>query len=732
MKEFFSKNLAKSHLYLMVGMLLLLTVSMLPMPGLSQSTTTRTATFQNLVRNGNFSNGLIGWSGGVLKQSGFATYPRWGIYNTTPWRTQIDPFAYLDVPGGAKAYLESDPFLLPANQEGGWALEATLWGMHDRTILQIQIRTQVGIYTLDSFDPPKVELDQQPAMKYYLIPSNFTDHAIAIWFTCEGVNPSDGHGVMCGFDDIIVGPSQVVQANRPAQLSLLDVAPWIILILVPVGLLLFLFRNKISSRVKSVNDRSVSILLLIFLIVILNVKVWFAFQYRIGIWDGYSYLLNARRFLYGFDPYIFFEILRPPLVPYLINLAWSITGENIYIAEVIQPIFAIAGAAVLYSLLKRMFDAKLALIASLFLLSIPELFVSTNLILVHGEGIFFLTASLYLLWRALNGQDEFYPAATGTLALATLARYTNMVFVVFFGLVLAAHYWEPIQVFLHSPRVKQVRSFLWLKVSLLVFISIWVPWLIWNAANAGGNPFASLEAGLLASNPTDTQWYYYFVNLPGFLGIPAVILLAIGLFDRKNLKEKPRILLVIWIGLFFLIHSVLSNRQTRFYIEWAPPLAAFVALGVTRLQERLPSKTKILGWFLIAIWLGGSYMVAVNSALYTSPFSITNQYGFIRNYDEFMHVVSWVDSHTNHTTIGATDIGPFLSYYSNRLFYDVYWLAQESASKGISMVQFMKQVGVKIIVVRSDYITAVNLYNYKELVLAQAFPDYLIFQIGTP
>jgi hypothetical protein len=636
------------------------------------------------------------------------------------------------VPGGAAAYLESDPFLLPRNQEGGWALQATLWGMYDPTILEVEIRTQMGLYTLDSFETPKVELGQQPAIKYYLIPSNFTGTAIALWFTCEGKTPDEAHGVFCGFDDISVTPSQVAAATRTAQLgiSTSDLEAWVAFFSIVIFLVLLVFRRKLSS-LKFVNERFASVLLLVLLLIVLNVKIWFAFQYRIGIWDGYSYLLNARRFLYGFDPYIFFEILRPPLVPYLIDLAWSVTGENIYIAEVLQPIFAVAGAGILYSLLRRMFGYKPAFIASLYLLSIPELFVTTNLILVHGEGLFFVTASVYLLWRAIKGEAEFYPAATGALALATLARYTSLVFVVFFALVLGAHYWDPIRVFFRRQKLEQVQSYLWVKISLLVFVAMWIPWLIWNAANVGGNPFASLQAGLLASTPTNTQWYFYIVNMPFFLGIPATALLVIGLVDKKNFRDKARLMLLLWIAVFLISHSALSDRQTRFYIEWAPPLAAFVALGVSRLEERLPSKAKLLGWVLIAIWLGGSYAAAVNSALYSSPFSVANQYGFIRNYDEFMHVVSWVDAHTNHTTIGATDIGPFLSYYSNRLFYDMSWIAQESDARGITMIQLMKQIGVKIIVIRSDYLNTVNLSKYSDLILFQSFPDYLIFQVNS-
>ena len=124
--------LRRAFKYLLVVTVLVLTVPLFSMPVAAQSATT-TSTSQNLVRNGDFSNGLTGWTVGVLKPSSFVGYPKWGIFNTTPWRPQVKPFAYLDVPGGAAAYLESDPFTLPSSQEGGWALTATIWGLHDPT-----------------------------------------------------------------------------------------------------------------------------------------------------------------------------------------------------------------------------------------------------------------------------------------------------------------------------------------------------------------------------------------------------------------------------------------------------------------------------------------------------------------------------------------------------------------------------------------------------------------------
>ena len=54
---------------------------------------------------------------------------------------------------------------------------------------------------------------------------------------------------------------------------------------------------------------------------ILAVKLWLAFQYRFLIWDSYVYLSDARVFLSGPAPNLYFEIGRPPLLPYLVALA---------------------------------------------------------------------------------------------------------------------------------------------------------------------------------------------------------------------------------------------------------------------------------------------------------------------------------------------------------------------------------------------------------------------------
>lgn len=86
---------------------------------------TAQSNLNNLIYNGDFSNGLSGWTPGVLHASQFGGYPKFGVFNTTSWRNGVNPFAYLDVPGQAKAFLNSTPFLVPY-VPGGWSVQFVL------------------------------------------------------------------------------------------------------------------------------------------------------------------------------------------------------------------------------------------------------------------------------------------------------------------------------------------------------------------------------------------------------------------------------------------------------------------------------------------------------------------------------------------------------------------------------------------------------------------------------
>jgi hypothetical protein len=153
---------------------------------------------QNLIRNGDFSNGLSKWTP-VVSDPGRAGdgYPKWGI--------EVDPHvgiasAYLDVPAGAFAWLDSDPFFMPDTG----TVSVTMWGHHDSVDLGVQVAVQGGpTFVLDHFDPPKTEHGQVPVTRGYVLGTNVAGRSIAIRLTCHDL---DDHwvGTFCDFANVIV------------------------------------------------------------------------------------------------------------------------------------------------------------------------------------------------------------------------------------------------------------------------------------------------------------------------------------------------------------------------------------------------------------------------------------------------------------------------------------------------------------------------------------------------
>ena len=462
------------------------------------------------------------------------------------------------------------------------------------------------------------------------------------------------------------------------------------------------------------------------LLLILNLKVWLAFQYPVTGWDESIYLLNARRFMTGNDPYVFFELFRPPAIPYMISFIWHITGENYFVAIAMQPVLATLAAGALYLLIKRMFEYKTAFIASVLSLLIPTVFEDTNHVLVYSGVILFATASFYFLWVAIKERPEYYPIAFLSLALATLTRYTTLGLVPVFIIIVVFNRRK-----LMSEASWNAEADLWIWVAGAVFVTTWIPWLGWNYANSGDyNPLSSVINAYVvvrfseaAAGAPIGPWYSYFENMPAYVGLPGSVLLALGLVDRRTLK-KERLILLLWMAPFLLFLSYSRINDVRYYIEFSPALAAFVALGATRLTN-LPlfaNRRGIIVWGLIGIYLAAMFNGSLNLSLQTLQ-------GQQAEAPKMVELANWIVAHSNHTDIGATNVvPPYLSYSTNRLFYDVNWIQGESQILGVTPGQYMRKLNVTMIVVTSSYATDYNITQEPGFHLYGTVADYVIYR----
>jgi 4-amino-4-deoxy-L-arabinose transferase-like glycosyltransferase len=501
---------------------------------------------------------------------------------------------------------------------------------------------------------------------------------------------------------------------------------------------------------------------LVVLLAILTLKIWFAVGRLYQYWDGYVYLLNARSFAEGnLAPPNYFEVLRPPLYPFMISRVWQSFGESTTLAVLVSPIFTFGAAVLLYLLVKEMFDAKAGLIASVGFLLSPIVMINTDAVFVHGVGVFFVTLAVFSLWRART-KPAFYVLVGAAIGLASLTRYPDLLIALVAVIFMLINLKD-------SPQNRK-RILTWISLGAVIFLGLWLPWLWW-CQQVYKDPLISLKLALISGTAgapgiLGPDWLFYIKGLPDFLAVnmpytissnivvpgqPLIILgraigtilsgglLILGLATKDGMKSRRGLLLASWFLVFLPYYSQLANQDLRFMVEWVPPLFAIIGIGVStffvflrtrisfrlletqiRLRRKLAvSMSAIVGIWLVLLLLGSvaAEIPALSPASYEGP-----SYGFI-SVTGFQLSVSWLHQHMNRTEIGVTDMSPFFTYYTGRFFYDWGYVLEVAAARNISTNDALILLHVKYAVF-SDYFVKANNINLSFLMKAQEFNGY--------
>lgn len=458
---------------------------------------------------------------------------------------------------------------------------------------------------------------------------------------------------------------------------------------------------------------------------ILAVKIWFSLGTLYQSWDGYVYLLNARAFVEGLGAPNYFEVLRPPLLPFMILEIWQTFGEGIGKAAIISPIFTVAAGTLLYALVKEMFDARAGLIASAGFLLSPTIMTNTDLILVHGISVFFVTLTIFSLWRARR-EPAYYAIAGASIAFASLTRYPDFLVIIVAAIFLLVDLKE---------KSRKRRDILkWSLLGAAVFVLLWLPWFWWCQA-VYNDPLVSLKLGTVSGYATTTGvWNFYLLGLPTVLTFPGLTLLILGIASRGWLRDRRRIFFGFWFLIFFIFYSSWPNQDLRFMVEWAPPLFALIGIGASPFIESIKTSRSLVGRIssisvstLVGVWL--IVMLLTSTAAGISAFSPTSYGNVLGSVDGFRNSVSWLNQHMNQTEIGVTDIAPYFSYYTQRFFYNWEYVMQVAAQNHIMIKDALIQLHVKYVVFRNYVAKVTGVANFGFLVPLQSYSEYSIFQL---
>lgn len=114
------------------------------------------AASSNAITNGDFSQGLSGWTKGVVAKGSFSGYPNIAVSTISrcdPSQAASNPFLIMDVPGGAKGYLDQR-ITVPAS---GGTLSFLTWGNLQPVKTTISAVTSAGTTTLLAYTPPPLQ-----------------------------------------------------------------------------------------------------------------------------------------------------------------------------------------------------------------------------------------------------------------------------------------------------------------------------------------------------------------------------------------------------------------------------------------------------------------------------------------------------------------------------------------------------------------------------------------------
>ncbi len=316
---------------------------------------------------------------------------------------------------------------------------------------------------------------------------------------------------------------------------------------------------------------AVHVLLLGFLLFILQ-KSSLLFHTRELLWDEAVYL-SMGRYIYTFGETGLWEPLRPPILPIVLGF-FDLFGDPVFLGKLFILFCALAGATLLYLLLKERVDPGIAASAALILLFTPIWFSSSSNLLTGIPSVTLALGAIY----AYAKQKYFL---SGILAaIAFLIRFPT-------GLILAALLGTQL-ILLVKTRTRIIYTqtiFL-----LLGFSSLVLPWMIINAIQYQHTGLIAPIYPLISGGVNvffDHLWLrtsgieYYFI---GILVTLPIIIFAVFSIDKKAYTPEA-IAIVLFGALGLMFYTILPNNQWRFALIFIPTLIWLVAVGMHRIHH---------------------------------------------------------------------------------------------------------------------------------------------------
>ncbi len=383
------------------------------------------------------------------------------------------------------------------------------------------------------------------------------------------------------------------------------------------------------------NNKNLIILGIIWVLVAISDRLWFALDKSVPSWDVADYLTASLTYWealqnpqwFSQDWWQNFWMLSPKIPPLTFILTFPFQNNfspSPNSATLVHLVFSAILLSSVYSLGSVLFNSKVGLWAALLCVLFPGLYRYRLQFLLDYPLAAMVTLSFYCLtvWKFTSEKDKlrkfFWAIAFGlTFGLAIMLKQTALFF------LLTPIVWVGIA----AIKNRHWQNLAQLIVGLLLSVAVFFPWVRtnWLLMFTAGKR-ATIDSAIAEGDPsllTLDAWTYYWKLLPYQISWPLLLiplvsiliyLIKLQLNNAKSLKrlQRTKWLIVYLIG-GYLISSLNINKDFRYTLPLLPIISILLAGGLTLLPHRWGKQVRLITvslaviLMLLNLWPAGGY-----------------------------------------------------------------------------------------------------------------------------
>ena len=346
--------------------------------------------------------------------------------------------------------------------------------------------------------------------------------------------------------------------------------------------------------------------LLVFLVIFVAAAVY-NLDYMSVQWDEMPHLYGGVLLSRGqTGEYMMTYGYYPPIFDLATTGFFSVLGVGEFAGRLVAVVFSVLAILVLFEFTKRAYGAKTALIASVFLGTMPGFFWLSRVAMIETLLIFFFTLTMFTFynWLTKNDSRRALLFAGLALGLGVLAKY--QIVVAALAMLLSI-------VFLARKRLKgNLGKFLLIGIIAVLVVA---PWFAAIYHYNGMTKFETLQYVMSEGGQDRPAYGNRFQPLPVFylvemtwpfsdlpvhpITLPIFILglCGLGLFAYR--RSKQDVFFLTWFLVVYIFFTLVPNRQWRYVTPLFPILAiaaaCFILFLYNNMQTWKPLQTKVRG-----------------------------------------------------------------------------------------------------------------------------------------